>query len=211
MTRRLTAVFACVLTAMTIGSSAGATVISPLSDVESDASRAFDEFHLVFPQDASLTWFDPTYGHGRSGGRRHQGIDLMAPKMSPVFAVADGVVTRMKTSPRAGATVMIDHGGGWESWYMHLNNDRPGTDDGQASIDQTFAPGLELGDFVAAGDLIGFVGDSGNAESTGSHTHFELHHDGRAINPYSYLLSAYERALTVLELERLEELADLVD
>ncbi len=177
-----------------------------------DGPTAFDELHLVFPQDAALTRFDSTFGHARSGGRRHQGADLMAPKMSPVYAVADGVVLRLRvSSSRAGATVRIDHGGGWESWYMHLNNDRPGTDDGRAPLDQTFAPGLEVGDFVAAGQLIGYVGDSGNAEWTGPHTHFELHRDGRPVDPYAYLLAAHERAMTVWELERLESVLDLVD
>ncbi len=106
---------------------------------------------------------------------------------------------------------MLQHRAGWETWYMHLNNDNPNTDDGRAPRDLMFAPGLEVGDFVAAGDLIGFVGDSGNAEGTEPHTHFELHHNGRTINPYPYLVAAYERALAVVEFERWVEVAELAE
>jgi murein DD-endopeptidase MepM/ murein hydrolase activator NlpD len=170
-----------------------------------------DEFHLVFPQDPSVTWFDSTYGAGKEEGRRHQGEDLMAPKMTPVFAVADGVVVRTGTTPRAGAHVWIDHGNGWTSWYMHLNNDSPGTDDGRAEPGETFAPGVEDGSFVVAGQLIGYVGDSGNAEGTHSHTHFELHKDGRPVNPYPYLAEAFDRAMMAIHAERLAELLPALD
>jgi hypothetical protein len=76
---------------------------------------------------------------------------------------------------------------------MHLNNDLPGTDSGHADWSYTLAPGIAEGAQVEAGQLIGWVGDSGNAEWTGSHTHFELHHNGKAINPYPYLIRAWER------------------
>ena len=62
--------------------------------------------------------------------------------------------------------------------YLHLNNDDPGTDNGRADWSLTLVQGLEVGSHVEAGQHIGYVGDSGNAEWTGSHTHFELAHDG---------------------------------
>lgn len=166
---------------------------------------------LVFPQDAEVTHFDDTWGHARSGGRRHQGTDLMAPKLTPVYAVADGVVSIMRKASLSGYWIGIEHAGGYESWYMHLNNDSPGTDNGRATLDQVYAPGLEVGSFVTAGQIIGYVGDSGNAESSGSHTHFELRVDGRAIDPYPLLAAAHERALEVAHLARLTALIDLVD
>ena len=169
-----------------------------------------DRLHLFFPQDPDTTWFLDTFGHVRSGGHRHIGVDLHAPKGSPVYAVAAGVVTRIDISSRAGAHVMIDHGGGWESWYMHLNTDNPGTDDGRGGHTTAFAAGLAVGGFVDAGQEIGFVGDSGNAEHTLPHTHFELHRDGRPIDPFGMLVGAHERARMAVQAERLSALADRI-
>ncbi len=73
-------------------------------------------------------------------------------------------------------------------WYIHLNNDTPGTDDG---LGWGFADGISSGVHVTAGQLIGWVGDSGNAEWTASHLHFELHHpDHGSVNPYPHLREA---------------------
>lgn len=170
-----------------------------------------EDLVLFFPQDPSVTFFDDTFGYVRSEGRRHEGNDLMAPKMSPIYAVADGVVSIMRKGPRSGYWIAIEHAGNAESWYMHLNNDKPGTDNGRASIDQVYAAGLEVGDFVAAGQLIGYVGDSGNAEWTGAHTHFELRLDGRLVDPYDLLVEAAERALQAAHAERVALLVAVVD
>ena len=61
---------------------------------------------------------------------------------------------------------------------------------------------LEEGSFVKAGEIIGFVGDSGNAEHTGSHTHFELHVDGKKVDPYPFLEEAMERKMRESEVRR---------
>lgn len=206
-------VSAAVLVVASIGAPAGAADYSVVPGFQLEAALQVpaDELHLVFPQDATVTWFHSTFLAGKPDGRRHMGNDLMAPKLTPVYAAADGVVIRMSVTPRAGATVMLRHRAGWETWYMHLNNDNPNTDDGRAPRDLMFAPDLEVGDFVAAGDLIGFVGDSGNAEGTEPHTHFEMHRNGRTVNPYPYLVAAYERALAVAELERWVEVTELAE
>jgi len=151
-------------------------------------------FETHFPQEISQTDFGSTFGAARSGGRRHKGNDLMAPKMTPVYAFADGIVDTITVSGNAGRYVTINHADGWSSTYMHLNNDTPGTDDGRADWQLTVAPGIEVGAVVFGGQLIGYVGDSGNAEWTGSHTHFELRHNGVAVNPYALLEEAAERA-----------------
>jgi hypothetical protein len=84
--------------------------------------------------------------------------------MLPVVAAADGVVRWIGSEC---CILSIDHGGGWETWYIHLNNDTPGTDDG---LGWGIAPGIERGTSVHQGQLIGWVGDSGNAEWTVART-----------------------------------------
>lgn len=130
------------------------------------------------------------FGASRDGGSRlHMGVDLMAPQLTPVVAVADGVVTRIEHSAgRAGVYVAIGHDDGWSSWYIHLNNDSFGTDDGQGVGVRT---DLQVGSRVVAGELIGWVGDSGNAETTAPHLHFELHlPSGEPIDPYASVVAA---------------------
>jgi len=171
------------------------------------AARADEPpFELVFPQNPAKTVHHDDYGSGRSGGRVHHGNDLMAPKLSLVFAVADGYVDSVAESSRAGRYIIIRHAGGWRSWYVHLNNDNVNTDDGQAPWSLTVSHSVVEGAFVAAGDIIGFVGDSGNAEWTGSHTHFELEFEGQSVDPYPYLAAALERALLEPYLERFSSL-----
>lgn len=163
------------------------------------ASDTIPASEVSFPQDVSKTSFSNTWGARRGGGRRHKGTDLMAEKMTEVYSFADGVVAKVSSSRRAGRYVIIEHADGWETYYIHLNNDNFGTDDGDAPWHLTIAPGLEEGSKVVAGQLIGWVGDSGNAEGSSPHTHFELLIDGRNINPYQVLEEAYERAVADLE------------
>jgi murein DD-endopeptidase MepM/ murein hydrolase activator NlpD len=119
--------------------------------------------------------------------------------MTEVYAAAAGTVIHVGTNRLSGRNVRIEHQDGWTSHYVHLNNDNPGTDDGDAPWSLTVAPGVEVGVHVEAGQLIAWVGDSGNAESTTPHTHFELRVDDRPINPFSLLNDAYERGLEAEE------------
>jgi peptidoglycan LD-endopeptidase LytH len=169
-----------------------------------------EHLHLFFPQDPEVTWFLNTYGASRAEGRRHIGIDLHAPKASPVYSIAEGVVTRIARGTSAGAYVIVDHGSGWVSFYMHLDTDEPGTGNGRGGFETAIAPGLAVGSFVDAGTLIGFVGVSGNARHTLPHTHFELHRDGRPINSHSMLVEAHERALMSVQAMRLAAIAGLI-
>ena len=166
------------------------------------SAAANDEFYVRFPQLDEQTEFVDSWGEARSGGRRHRGVDLMGTKMAPVVAVLDGVVETMRKGGTSGYYIRIEHEGDISSWYMHLNNDSPGTDDGRGGPEFAFADGLAVGDAVEAGQVIGYVGDSGNAERSGPHTHFELHIDGRAVNPYPYLRAAWDRWLLELAIER---------
>ncbi len=169
--------------------------------IPATASAAGDDFRFVyFPHQDIGSDFSNDWGDARSGGRSHQGNDIFGEKHTSVVAVADGFITAMDQSPRSGYYVRITHQDGWETWYMHLNNDSPGTDDGAGGSGGAFPEGLEVGMFVAAGAVVGFVGDSGNAEGSSSHTHFELHTASRVINPYPYLSDAYDRWIRVMDL-----------
>lgn len=185
------------LVAFLVAGPGGVGVLAPMS-----SASAHELPSLVFPQDATLTSFDSTFADPRSEGRTHEGNDLFAPKMSPVYAVLDGTVIRIRDSGRAGYHVVISHDGGWESWYMHLNDDTPGTNDGRGGDTFAFAPGLTVGATVAAGQLVGFVGDSGNAAGCSPHTHVEIHHGETAVDPYGMLRAARDRALASLEAEK---------
>jgi len=117
----------------------------------------------------------------------------MAPKMTEVYAAAPGIVRTIGTSNKGGRYIELDHLGGWATMYVHLNNDNPGSDYGDADWSLTVAPDVDEGDWVKAGQLIGWVGDSGNAEGTGSHTHFELSFEGNEVDPYDLLVEAHDR------------------
>jgi len=147
---------------------------------------------LIFPVVGPNNYSD-TFGACRSGcSRTHQGIDIMAPKMTPVVAADDGVVkyvnwswTEAGIDPSRCCTMVIQHTDGFQSWYLHMNNDTPGTDDG---LGWGIAPGIVPGVSVYKGQLIGWVGDSGNAEATGPHIQFEYHDpNGTVLNPMPYL------------------------
>ncbi len=134
-----------------------------------------------------------SFGSPRDGGaRRHQGVDIFAPKLTPVVAVANGVVYEVQGPDRECCWVKIRHDDGWWSLYLHLNNDSWRTDDGAGS---GIRPGLEAGDRVEAGEVIGWVGDSGNAETASPHLHFELHmRSGVPIDPLPSLRWAQRNA-----------------
>ena len=136
------------------------------------------EYPLTFPVGGTDIYFadDDLLGFGacRAGcTRRHEGVDILAPKMTPVYAAADATVSWLGSSC---CSVFLLHDDGWQTWYIHLNNDTPGTDDG---LGWGIAEGIVPGARVTAGQLIGWVGDSGNAEDTAPHLHFELHAPGR--------------------------------
>lgn len=168
-----------------------ATLIVPVSAAAVDVGEPV-EYDLVFPVDGDHH-FNDTFWAGRSHGF-HTGQDIMADKMTPVVAVADGVVrlvnwtARAHMNPDRCCSLVIRHDDGWESWYIHLDNDTTGTDDGRGwGIKRAIAPGVR----VEAGQHIAWVGDSGNAEHTPPHIHFELRDpSGTVVNPYRALVAA---------------------
>lgn len=112
--------------------------------------------------------FTDTYGASRSGGRSHQGTDLLAPYGSPVYAVTSGVV-RTASSSLGGISLYLEGDNGETYFYAHNS----------ANVAST-------GQRVAAGDLVARVGSTGNAGGT-NHVHFERQVGGRSVNPYDFL------------------------
>ncbi len=178
-----------------------AALVLPLTAIASPAASAAEVRVITLPiapagVDA-VHWSD-TFGACRSGcSRSHMGVDMMGPKMTPLVAVADGVVSWMRHDPTSGNNINITDADGWTYHYVHLNNDTPGTDDGANNFEFAFAPGMARGVTVKAGQLIGYMGDSGNAESSGSHLHFEISGpDDVNINPTPSVDAALQRLLT---------------
>lgn len=98
----------------------------------------------------------------------HHGLDIDAPKGSPIKAAGGGRVIRCGVEPRYGNLVVIDHGNGYRTVYAHLSERL-----------------VEEGDTVQRGDLIGKVGDTGR--TTGPHLHYEVHVNGLPVNPVRFL------------------------
>jgi hypothetical protein len=152
-----------------------------------DDDTTLDVYPLLFPVAGEHSYVD-TFGAPRSGDRSHQGTDIFADKGTPVVAAAGGTIIRAAIGDLSGRYIVIEHEDGWLSYYLHLNNDTPGTDDG---LGGGWLAGIEAGATVAAGDSLDYIGDSGNAEDTPSHLHFELRApDGTAVNSYGHLLEA---------------------
>ena len=115
----------------------------------------------------------------------HYGVDFSAPKGTPIYATGNGTIKKAKKSRRGfGNHLVIDHGYGYESLYAHM----------QKYI-------VRKGQKVKRGDLIGYVGNSG--KSTAPHLHYEVHKDGRKVNPAYY----FHNDLTPEEFDRMLELA----
>lgn len=161
--------------------------------VAADAQTRMRE--ILFPVVGPNTSGD-TFGACRSGcARGHEGTDIMAAKLTPIVAVRDAKVTGLETTAAPdgsqGNYIFITDDEGWTYRYIHINNDTPHTDDGANPSEWLVAPGIERGSRVRAGQLISWVGDSGNAEGTAPHLHFEIYTpDGEVINSYKSLRAA---------------------
>ena len=115
--------------------------------------------------------FRYTSGFGMRWGRPHNGIDMAAPHRTPIYATADGVVTRAGWYGAYGRVVYIKHANNTETRYAHLAKIR-----------------VKKGQKVSRGKRIGDMGNSGR--STGTHLHYEIRVNGRPINPMKYIKAA---------------------
>ena len=148
---------------------------------------------IVFPLIGDYP-YTMNFGDPRVQGS-HQGIDIEnVPWRTPAIAAEAGKVKWWTTSARAGCMLYLYGKSGTTYLYIHLNNDltEASEDKGGCKLGTSFA--VEDGAKVTAGEQIGYVGDSGDAEGN-HHLHFEVHpKDGDAVNPFPYL-NAGERLL----------------
>jgi peptidoglycan LD-endopeptidase LytH len=112
--------------------------------------------------------FIDSWGYPRSGGRGHQGVDMFAPMGTPLYAVAEGTIYRVYTNTLGGLAINLIDNAGDMYYYAHLS-----------------AAYVTSGQKVGTGQVIGAVGDSGNARGTPPHLHWQYHPgNGAPVNPY---------------------------
>jgi peptidoglycan LD-endopeptidase LytH len=122
-----------------------------------------------------------SYHDARSGGRLHEALDILAPRNTPILAVEDGTVAKLFVSKAGGLTVyQFDPGQEFSYYYAHL---------------ERYADGLKEGDPIHRGQVLGYVGTSGNAPKDTPHLHFAVYRltadkhwwEGTPIDPYDIL------------------------
>jgi murein DD-endopeptidase MepM/ murein hydrolase activator NlpD len=128
-----------------------------------------------------------TYNQSRSEGRTHHAIDIHAPRGTPVIAVADGTIRKLHSGARGGLAIyLMDDDGTTRYYYAHLDG---------------YAQGLREGQRVERGEIIGYVGDTGNAQPGDYHLHFSVAvldspsrwWEGENLNPYDLLHGRSDR------------------
>jgi murein DD-endopeptidase MepM/ murein hydrolase activator NlpD len=177
--------------AATVGALAVPGVLArPAHAVPGDADWPNAPGDMVFPVEGPVRYRND-WGEPRSGGRPHQGNDLFGDKLQRLLAARDAEVTWVvdNAAGAGGNTLRLTDEAGWEYWYMHINDDSPGTNDRANPPEWRFAPGIGLGSKVEAGQHIAYLGDSGNA--FGAHLHYEIRHpSGARWNPHPWLVEA---------------------
>ena len=134
----------------------------------------------IFPI-AGPASFTSDFNEGRSGGRLHAGNDLFGEHGTPLVAVDDGQV-RSGRDPLGGNVLNLYATDGTRYYYAHLN----AFTDGATTLVDPPAPRM-----VRAGEIVGFLGNTGNAKTTAPHVHFEIHPaNGPAIDPFPSLQNA---------------------
>ncbi|MHC3984362.1 M23 family metallopeptidase [Acinetobacter sp. TW_SC_4] len=116
-----------------------------------------------------------TWGASRSRGRLHEGIDILAPRGTKVRSATPGLIADLRNNNLGGKVVWILGPGGAWHYYAHLDGHKRG---------------LKVGDYVKKGEVIGYVGNTGNARHTAPHLHYGLYLSGKGrgvVNPYPYL------------------------
>ena len=155
--------------------------------------------HIVFPVVGKVTYTND-YGDPRWQGS-HEGNDLMGRRMQYAVAAEAGRVEK-RWSGGYSCYLFLRGRSGTHYWYIHLNNDKPGApaNDNQGGCKNgiSWPHGLRQNERVRAGQIVGFVGDSGDANGIQPHLHFEVHPNGGGpVNPFPHLQRARRLIYTV--------------
>lgn len=154
---------------------------SPVVITEDDLTYLRGRALLIPVAGVSRKQLQNTYDDARSQGRQHNAIDIIAPQSTPVLAVDDGPVIKLFQSDKGGITLyQLDPSGRYAYYYAHL---------------ERYADGMAEGKQLKRGEVIGYVGDSGNAGKGNYHLHFEVSklaaprkwYGGAPTNPYPLL------------------------
>jgi murein DD-endopeptidase MepM/ murein hydrolase activator NlpD len=160
---------------------AGRPSIPPVRNVPTDVIPRLTATGYVFPVYGAAS-FGNTFNAPRATTGWHHGEDIFAPLGAPILAVANGIVYSVGWNKVGGLRFWLQDTAGNEFYYAHLS---------------AFSPLAINGAQVRAGDVIGFVGNTGDAEHTPYHLHFEIHpvsllyrgYDGSAVPPHPYLMA----------------------
>lgn len=144
---------------------------------------------IVFPVIGESTYSNDFYAP--RGDRQHNAIDIIAKKGQKLVAAVKGTIVDVQyPKPGWGYSVTIEDDDGWRYTYIHMNDDRPGTNDGKGGGMNAYAADMKEGNRVARGQLLGYVGDSGYSNGI-PHLHFEISFpSGKVSNPYQSLRHA---------------------
>jgi murein DD-endopeptidase MepM/ murein hydrolase activator NlpD len=156
---------------------------APTSNDSGEETSFLASRRLAFPVPGFEKNLRDNFEEGRGGTRKHEALDIMAPRGTPVIAVDDGRVTKLFRSAAGGITIyQLDPDGNYVYYYAHLDR---------------YADGMVEGLTIKRGDLLGYVGSTGNAPAHAPHLHFTIFRmgpdkkwwKGTAVNPYPYLSS----------------------
>ncbi len=161
--------------------------------VNSLSKSAVDQFPVPILLGVEPGHFSDTWGDARSSGRTHEGTDILAPLNAFIASPTEAVVTSIGTSTLGGNYVYTANPGKERFYYAHLDH---------------IAEGLKVGTELEVGDLIGYVGNSGNASGGPTHLHFGIYHGSEAVNPFSRMDRIFTLKNRIESIEKILENSD---
>ncbi len=155
---------------------------------------------IAFPVLGPVSFIDDWHFERDGGARVHEGLDFMGAAGQPLRAAFDGEIVRIvhEDTGISGVSIEIRRSDDLRAVYRHLNDDTPGTNDNAAVAGFRVVPGIDEGVHVRAGQIIGYMGDTGNAVGV-PHLHFELRNperipgDRTPFAPYAAVVEAQQR------------------